>query len=462
MPASEVLPGHLAPRASRAVKPALSYIQAFLDGQKRPWSLQDSDEGSIVMTMAENKLCNDMLQERILKLQGCPQDVLCYDDFTGKQRLREAMAQLLEDTFMKGISVSPSHLAVLTGCGAVIDNLVFCISSPGDGILIPAPYYPAFDNDLEIRCQAVPVGFTLDESLDIALQLDTAAAASKAAGHPVAALLLTNPNNPLGTIYLDATIVSCLRWCCANTVHMISDEIYGSTVFDLDTAPCVVSAEVVARREQQQQPTPTPTTPQEGVAPTGRPCLGPEVEDLLHIVWGLSKDFGASGLRVGCLHSRNALLLKAFGNLSYFAGVSGHTQHLVATLLSDRAWVMGFLEANRERMRDAYRGLTEALDVAGIPHLRAVGAMFCWVDLREALPSPDWDGEAVLWRELVEQQHLVITPGNVCHAAEPGYFRICWSWVDPAALPVAVARISKVLEAQRTICSGQQGLRQTL
>lgn len=27
-----------------------------------PRSLQDSDEGSIVMTMAENKLCNDMLQ----------------------------------------------------------------------------------------------------------------------------------------------------------------------------------------------------------------------------------------------------------------------------------------------------------------------------------------------------------------------------------------------------------------
>lgn len=42
----------------------------------------------------------------------------------------------------------------------------------------------------------MPFGFTLDESQTIAEQLDTAAAASRAAGHPVAALLLTNPNNP--------------------------------------------------------------------------------------------------------------------------------------------------------------------------------------------------------------------------------------------------------------------------
>lgn len=58
------------------------------------------------------------MQERILKVQGstCPRDVLCYDDFTGKQRLREAMAQLLEDTFMKVIGASENFLLCSSSC----------------------------------------------------------------------------------------------------------------------------------------------------------------------------------------------------------------------------------------------------------------------------------------------------------------------------------------------------------
>jgi hypothetical protein len=39
---------------------------------------------------------------------------------------------------------------VSAGAGAVLDTLFFCLCNPGDGVLIPAPYYPAFDNDLQV------------------------------------------------------------------------------------------------------------------------------------------------------------------------------------------------------------------------------------------------------------------------------------------------------------------------
>lgn len=38
------------------------------------------------------------------------------------------------------------------------------------------------------------------------------------------------------------------------------------------------------------------------------------------------QDFSMSGLRVGCLHTRNTLLSCAFDNISYFAAVSNQTQ----------------------------------------------------------------------------------------------------------------------------------------
>jgi len=40
---------------------------------------------------------------------------------------------------------------------SIIDNLFFCIAEPGDSVLIPAPYYPAFDNDLRAKVSALPL-----------------------------------------------------------------------------------------------------------------------------------------------------------------------------------------------------------------------------------------------------------------------------------------------------------------
>lgn len=52
-------------------------------------------------------------------------------------------------------------------------------------------------------------------------QLDAAAAEAAARGIPVRGLLITNPNNPLGTIYGSETISEMLRWCLDNQVHYI-------------------------------------------------------------------------------------------------------------------------------------------------------------------------------------------------------------------------------------------------
>ena len=44
-----------------------------------------------------------------------------------------------------------------------------------------------------------------------------------------------------------------------------------------------------------------------------------------------TQDFSVSGLRCGCLHTRNALLLSALDNISYFATISNQTQVAACT-----------------------------------------------------------------------------------------------------------------------------------
>ncbi|GLI59990.1 hypothetical protein VaNZ11_002049 [Volvox africanus] len=447
----EHLPGHLSARAARAIRPALSYFKAFIEAQARQWSTQDP-AGNIILSVAENRLTSDMVKERLSRSAAdFPEDALCYQDMRGLPRLRKALARLLEDTFMQGINVDPDHLTVSAGAGAILENLFHCIAGSGDAVLIPAPYYPAFDNDLQVKCGVNPCPFQLDEDRPVGPQLDAAADAAAAAGatevgtsgggsadaiggecsrrrRRVSALLYTSPNNPLGIMYRRETLVAMLRWSLSRGVHLVSDEIYGNSVFA--EGKSFSSAEVVARQEVAGLP------------------YAERLADLHHVVWGLSKDLCASGLRCGCLHTRNNYLRQALDNLGYFCAVPNPVQWALIHALEDQKWMSEFLRINRARLKQSYDKLESALLEAGIPHLRADSAMFCWVDLRRWLPDPSWAGEAALWEEMCRECRVLLTPGEQCHAAEPGFFRICWAWVPGDALPEAVQRLVKHFEGR--------------
>lgn len=61
----------------------------------------------------------------------------------------------------QGLKLHPDNVTVSSGCGAVISNLIYCVTQPGEGIAIPAPYYPAFDFDLTVRHMTNCFSFTL-------------------------------------------------------------------------------------------------------------------------------------------------------------------------------------------------------------------------------------------------------------------------------------------------------------
>ncbi|KAF8066189.1 ACS8 [Scenedesmus sp. PABB004] len=419
--ASMASDGFLAPRAARALQPALPYWSAFAAALNDQWSA-DNPGGTIACVVAENRLSCDLVAAGLAKHGGAfPEHLLHYQDMRGIPELRAALVGLLRDTFMAGVPVQPQELSVLSGAGSVLDVLFHCLAPPGAGVLIPAPWYAAFPNDLEIRNAVTARPVQLDAcDQDYGAALDAAAAAAAAAGQPVAALLFTHPSNPQGTLLSRAQLRSMVRWCLANRVHCISDEIYANSVFD-ERAEFISAAQLVTQEAAGW--------PDGGLA-----------DSLVHVVFGMSKDFCASGLRVGCLWSRNEALNRAIDNASYFCSTPAPLQWALASLLGDKDWLAGFFQTNRARLRAAYESLTGALDAAGIPHVPAVAAMFCWVDLRAAFDggAGSWADEDALWRCMVEQHKVLLTPGSCCAAAEPGFFRICFAWPPTESLPEAL------------------------
>ena len=107
------------------------------------------------------------------------------------------------------------------------------------------------------------------------------------------ALLLTNPNNPLGIIYEPDDYKKCVKWALDRQIHCISDEVYAGSIYDsemnINTRSFISAAEMVEEH--------TPYGP--------------------HILTGLSKDFCASGYRVGAILTKSKPVQTALSNVSY-------------------------------------------------------------------------------------------------------------------------------------------------
>ncbi len=388
------------------------YLVAHFERVDDLWSPANPD-GYIPMAIAENKLVWDLLEPRLTAPRAVPQSALEYDDMIGSRRLRSQVAAFVGERIV-GRMVAPEQVAVLGGSGSVLELLFYAIADPGESVLVPTPSYTGFWADLETRNELhiVPVHATSGDGF--ALSIDHFEAAYAAAPTPVRALLYTSPSNPLGRVYSAGELEEVLGWAESKGIHLVLDELFALSVFGETSFVSGTSL---------------------------RPVLGEQV----HLVWAVSKDLAASGLRCGVLVTENQAVMQAVDGLAYWACVSGDTQHLVGELLSDREWMDGFLAENRRRLGAAYRAATETLADAGIPFLPADAGFFFLIDVRPFLPEVTWEAEEELWRRILEEANVNLTPGAACRNGEPGFMRLVFAAAPPAAVREAVGRLRGVL-----------------
>nr|XP_024370843.1 1-aminocyclopropane-1-carboxylate synthase-like isoform X2 [Physcomitrium patens] len=385
------------------------------------------------MATAESILSFDLVHDKIRSCREVPATVGLYGNFRGGERLRNAISRMMERTFM-GVEVDPSHICISSGVTAVLDLFFFATCNPGDGCLIPAPYFPAFDNDMSIRNEVIPIPVQPTDTrtyIPTVHEMEEAVLAAESKGIRARMLLVTNPGNPLGTLYPEATLKELLLWAVKRGLHVLSDEIYANSKF----GPSVdefVSMEKVTKNAVM-----------EGL------LSAETAAELVHTAYGMSKDFGMNGFRVGCLHTKNKDLLEFWQNMGMFAAVSNDTQHALAIMLEDENFVDKYVKENNRRLKKSYELLTKSFEAANLRYMPACAAMFCWLDLKSLLTEPTFTAEDNLWKEILDECRIVLTPGQACHYAEPGFFRVCYASMAPASLEIACARLTGFAEKKR-------------
>ncbi|MEU0094314.1 aminotransferase class I/II-fold pyridoxal phosphate-dependent enzyme [Kribbella sp. NPDC006257] len=371
-----------------------------------PWSAGNPD-GYIDLGTAENRLVFDLLEPKLTAPRRVTAEDTWYQDRAGSLSLRVELARFL--TGLQKSEVDPADLVVLAGAGPALEILAFALCDPGDGIVVPAPYFAGVDFAFSARAGAEIVPAWPELSLE--LTADSVERAIVEADRPVRAVALVSPNNPLGQTYDETTLRAVGEVTARHGLHLIADEIYAGSVYSGDF---VSTTRLVS-----------------SVLPADR----------LHVVWGFAKDFGLSGFRVGVLQTRNPEIRAIAERLGRLANPSSDTQAVLRDLLADTEWTEAFLAESRIRLATAYRRTTEALDAAGIPYLPATAGLFLYLDLRGFLPEPTFEAERTLATRIFTEARLHLAPGAAFHTPLPGYYRLCFA-TDPAAVSTAIARLS--------------------
>ena len=422
--------GDISSRARPFLKPAMPYLGRALEAMFDEYS-HENPRGRIPLVIAENKLCADMLIEKLKSFTGYTSDVLNYTDTTGLPTTKLVMADFLSKYVFGGSTILPGHLVMGTGCTGLLCELSLLLFEKNDSVLIPAPYYPAFDPDFlgiggvfttpvwpleepSSSMSATDASKLLLNNLSEG-SLEAAYHRSVEIDHPPKALLIVNPGNPTGVIYTDEQLLIAVNWTRKRKIHLIVDEIYALSVYD---SPIQFKSIVT--------------------------LLDNNLDSHVHVLWGLSKDFGASGLRVGVLYSKNEQLLRAFSGINMAFQVSNLIQQMTAHFLSDMVFIDHYLAVNRIRLKRSYDLVVSYLQPLGISIISPAGAsIFCFADFRVLLRENNFEHERALFERLADSG-VVLTPGESCHCQIPGFFRICFAWVPEATLVVALKRIEKI------------------
>lgn len=95
-------------------------------------------------------MAHEMLQ-KIKQFAGYSSAVMSYAAGSGMPVLRETLARFLHMTVFKLEAhlpaISPNQLVVSCGVTALLHELSIVLFDVGDAVLVPTPFYPAFDHD---------------------------------------------------------------------------------------------------------------------------------------------------------------------------------------------------------------------------------------------------------------------------------------------------------------------------
>jgi aspartate/methionine/tyrosine aminotransferase len=142
-----------------------------------------------------------------------------YTEAFGLRSLRARIARHYAEHY--GVTVPEARIAVTVGASGAFPLAFLAAFDPGDRVAMAAPFYPPYANILTalgMRPVLLPC--------DAATRFQPTLAMLERMDPRPEGLIVASPCNPAGTMLAPEDLAAIARWCHANGVRLISDEIY--------------------------------------------------------------------------------------------------------------------------------------------------------------------------------------------------------------------------------------------
>ncbi|MEM7054136.1 MAG: pyridoxal phosphate-dependent aminotransferase [Pseudomonadota bacterium] len=339
---------------------------------------------------------------------GCRMQDLNVDKYRGLHRyspvpgLPELRARIAEHHGkLAGVDTSLSQVIVTAGATAGLAAAVAALVSPGESVLLAAPYWPLIAGSIRaFNAQAIDVPLMTDvESAD-----EVVARFEAARTETTVAVYWNTPHNPTGRLIPRDWLEALVEWARLHCLWIFSDDVYERYAY---------GGEHVYTR-----------------------ALAPERTISVH---SFSKSYGMAGNRCGYLvGSEDAIsaIRRIMTNINYSACTASQYAALNALGEAGEEWV------NQACAKYAELGAWAA-DRLSVN--RPDGSTFLFLDIAEPLKHGECNDGLATFLQTLANNGVLVAPGS-SFGPYPHHIRICFTATEPKRMRQGIEILARFLE----------------
>jgi aspartate aminotransferase len=365
---------------------------------------------------------------RELKAQG--RDILSFSagepDFDTPQVIKDAAKKAIDDGHTKytavegtiatkqaiinklkkdhGLDYELGDIVVSNGAKHSLFNLCQLLIEEGDEVIIPAPYWVTYPEQVKFS-DGTPVIIETDDSTEFKITAEQL----KAAITPnTRALILNTPSNPTGGVYTKEELIAIGKVLEGTDILVWSDEMYEKIMYD-------------------------------GKEFTSAASVSEDMYQRTITINGISKAVAMTGWRYGYIATPKKDLVKAMIKLQgqVTSNVNSITLQAAVTALDGSADAdIEMMRVEFEKRRDV--AIEQFNAIKGLSCVKPDGAFYLFVNIKEA-----YDDSLKFASDLLEEKGVAIVPGDAFGL--PGYFRFSFA-TDLASIEEGIRRIKEFVE----------------
>ncbi|HEY2930684.1 MAG TPA: pyridoxal phosphate-dependent aminotransferase [Acidobacteriota bacterium] len=309
-----------------------------------------------------------------------------YTEVAGIPALKQAVAERYRSSW--GAEFQPNEIILCAGGKQALFNLALTLFEPGDEVIIPAPYWVTFPEQVRLA-GARPVFVDVPEKDRFILRTEML---EPSLTESTRAVIICSPNNPTGAVIHEAEIRKLVALARSRNLMLISDETYERFCYQGDQAFSTAA-------------------------------LWNEARENLVVVSAVSKTYSMTGWRLGYALGPKAVISAAANIQSHATSnpVSISQMAAVEALNGDQKSVQRMKEEYRKRRDFAH---AELVKISGITCDLPDGAFYFFPNISRFL-GPKIPDSVAMARFLLQEARVAVVPGSAFGAE--GYFRISYA-----------------------------------